>query len=504
MQNRPDWVFLVNCPWFVLDPLDSIAHNDRMDLGTIPSPSLDWRGWLELWTDQHAATGSEQYAEQHRRRVVWFMELSGVSDFAEVVPRHAAKWFSVLSREGQPAPSGRQRPCSAKTLHSHKAAMVRFWRWLVTMEAIPAKPHTPFDGLQIPRAEQRDMRAFTADEAGRLIAWAERDERVVKSVRASPHHPASSPHDPQMIRKESAFVPDFDPLYRSTLYLLLSCIGLRVGEAARVRWSDLELDADPATLAVRSHKGKRKRAASYALPEALREALLYQRRATQPETRDAVWGFLSDRSANAARRVLVNDCKACGVDVEDGRGRRAGWHCFRRLVGSELARAGVSPKVAQSVLGHADAATTLKHYTNVEDAEKSAAINIVARRVYAPDKGKSNQNPSRGLQDEADDVDLQRHTPNPEKQSRFDDDHQACDNSGRRDRVVRGASPPPRRQPDSGYRFESCIAHSDPNARLLWHASELLKAAAEIAARLPEGEADGQQHHQPENSDRRG
>ena len=484
MQNRPDWVFLVNCPWFLLEPIDDIAHDEGVqEIGITPSPTLDWRGWLDLWADQHAATGSEAYAEQHRRRVAFFMELTGCGSFDDVTPRHAAKWFSVLSREGQPAPNGRQRPCSAKTLHSHKSSMVRFWRWLVTMEAIVAKPHTPFDGLQLPRAEQRDQRAFTVDEARRLIDWAERDETVVLSVKFD------SP---------DGLTPQ---LYRSSLYRLLSCVGLRVGEAARVRWSDLELDADPATLAVQAHKGKRRRGASYALPEPLRAALLYQRQMTRPEPRDAVWPFLSDYQPNRARRVLVNDCKGAGVTVEDARGRRAGWHCFRRLVGTELARAGVSPAVAQRVLGHADPSTTLKHYTVVGEAEKTAAINIVSRRIYGRDKGKSGQNPSSTLNADADDVRCSSHTPNPETLRDSTTTQRRVTTPGRLDRIVQGASPPPHGDREQRYGFESCIAHSDANERLLWHASQMLAAAAEIAARLPKGEPGEQHHHQQENPD---
>ena len=57
-----------------------------------------------------------------------------------------------------------------------------------------------------------------------------------------------------------------------------------------------------------------------------------------------------------------------------------GWvidlHALRTTLGTQLARAGVAPQIAQRIMRHADYRTTLKHYTVLGLAD-------TARRWYA-------------------------------------------------------------------------------------------------------------------------
>lgn len=63
------------------------------------------------------------------------------------------------------------------------------------------------------------------------------------------------------------------------------------------------------------------------------------------------------------------------ISVEDNEGRVIDLHALRTTLGTQLARAGVTPQVAQRVMRHSDYRTTLKHYTvlGLTDTAKAVA-----------------------------------------------------------------------------------------------------------------------------------
>lgn len=341
------------------DDLPSVREVPIME----PSPvrtELHWSALLRMWAADAAVSGrNEAGVAAHVARVNWFMEFSGLDDFRRVRPEHVIEWRAELAARGQPAPSGRRRPSGASAQAQHLGAMRSYWAWLQRMEAVPGGP-CPFDAVTAPSRPAKTCRAFTAVEVSRLIEVADEDEAG----------------DPET--------------WRASLYRVLSAVGVRVGTAARVRWRDLELDREPAILVVLPNAGKERRERRLTLPPAARASILAVRDATDPEPPDHVWGRLPDR-------VLHEDCRSAGVPVEDARGRHVGWHCFRRFVASQLAADGVSPKVAQLVLGHASVQTTLRHYVDVADPQISDALKRVTAKVYESGTKKAIENRKCGL-----------------------------------------------------------------------------------------------------------
>ncbi len=63
------------------------------------------------------------------------------------------------------------------------------------------------------------------------------------------------------------------------------------------------------------------------------------------------------------------------IVVEDDEGRGIDLHAMRTTLGTQLARAGVTPQVAQRIMRHSDYRTTLKHYTVLGLVDTSAAMN---------------------------------------------------------------------------------------------------------------------------------
>jgi integrase len=52
----------------------------------------------------------------------------------------------------------------------------------------------------------------------------------------------------------------------------------------------------------------------------------------------------------------------------------AGWHAFRRGLGTRLYYLGTEAKTVQAILRHANVSTTMAHYVIVDPAEQKAAM----------------------------------------------------------------------------------------------------------------------------------
>jgi len=331
-----------------------------------------WRDTLDMYCDKLASEGSEQHAEQHRRRVVYFMDTAGLDAFDQITPRHAALWVASLREHGQPHPNGRRRPCGPKTLQTHAATMNAMWVWLVVMEVVPAKG-SPFSTLRLPSAPKTKKRAFTAAEVGRLIHAAVRDENGAGAE-----------------RDEEGVI-----LCRSTLYWTISVVGLRLSEAMRVRWRHVSL-GNPPELLVIGHKGKNRADQAYTLPPDLGEAIRMARVDGGSES-DPVWPAIADRSKSAALRLLRRDARRAGIDERDEEGRLIGWHSFRRFTATELLRQGVDIGTVQKVMRHASPSTTISHYNDVRRENIDAAQTTLGSVVTGHIPGRATGNIDKGL-----------------------------------------------------------------------------------------------------------
>ncbi len=63
------------------------------------------------------------------------------------------------------------------------------------------------------------------------------------------------------------------------------------------------------------------------------------------------------------------------IVTDDDEGRVIDLHAMRTTLGTNLARTGIAPQLAQRIMRHSDYRTTLKHYTVLGLADTSRAIN---------------------------------------------------------------------------------------------------------------------------------
>jgi len=165
---------------------------------------------------------------------------------------------------------------------------------------------------------------------------------------------------------------------RDAWYLAAALAGLRKGDLQRLTWADVDLDAG--TLTIRH--GKAKREDVLPLHPQLADALRSRRDAFPglptakvfPDTVGDVTRRKDFLRAGIAR-TEKNEAGKVRIVVEDAEGRVIDLHALRTTLGTQLARAGVAPQVAQRLMRHSDYKTTLRHYTvlGIEDTSRAIA-----------------------------------------------------------------------------------------------------------------------------------
>jgi integrase len=180
----------------------------------------------------------------------------------------------------------------------------------------------------------------------------------------------------------------------ATAFAVAAYTGLRHGEIQGLRWED-----DGAIQVARSiWNGRatapktRKSCASVPVISQLAKRLeLHRLRGGDPQTgpmfangrgKPLSLGYLLNNSILPA----LNGCTKCGkpeanhrrLDHEYERDQSNpewhGWHAARRGLGSNLYRLGVSPKVIQAILRHANVSTTATYYIKTADADVRDAM----------------------------------------------------------------------------------------------------------------------------------
>jgi hypothetical protein len=75
-------------------------------------------------------------------------------------------------------------------------------------------------------------------------------------------------------------------------------------------------------------------------------------------------------SMDSHKRYLAK----AGIAYEDDRGRRVDFHSLRHTYGSMLAKAGIAPRVAMSLMRHTDLRLTMNTYTDPRIFDLSGAV----------------------------------------------------------------------------------------------------------------------------------
>jgi integrase len=148
-------------------------------------------------------------------------------------------------------------------------------------------------------------------------------------------------------------------------YQLLLTTGLRRDELKQLQWGDIKLNAPLPFIELRAETTKAGRADPLPVRADI-AALLRDARGTDGDT-DRVCHV---PTMETHRRYLAK----AGIPYEDGAGRRIDLHAMRHSYGTMLARAGIAPRVAMSLMRHTDMKLTMNVYTDPRVFNMAGAV----------------------------------------------------------------------------------------------------------------------------------
>jgi len=255
------------------------------------------------------------------------------------------------------------------TSNHYLRAIKRFVRWLKRSRKIP---EDTLDGVSLlnPATDRRhDRRSLMVEEFARL------------------YHVAHN--GPPSIGLSG---PD-----RAMLYMFAAWTGLRRGEIGSLRLRSFDFQAKPPTVTVAAAYSKHRREDVCYLHSELVDALSAWLEWLQPDPDDILFpvseatcgidrrtSIMIKRDLEIARAIWISE-----ADSEEERqkretsdflkyvnsqGRYADFHALRHTFVTNLARANVDPKTAQTLARHSDIRLTMDIYTHVDKKQQVDAI----------------------------------------------------------------------------------------------------------------------------------
>ena len=245
-----------------------------------------------------------------------------------------------------------------KTANYYTKALKAFVNWMVKEKRIPSNPLTHLVELNAKVDVRRQRRSLPHEDFVRLV----------EAARTG-----------QAFRGLSG--PD-----RAMLYEVAAYTGLRKEELASLTRANFDLEAVPPTVTVNA--GDSKHRDEDVLP--LHPDLVDRLRNWMP-TDGPLWpGTWHERAAKmlqndlaVARTVWIEEVgseersereRSSKLAYKDERGRFFDFHALRGQFVSNLARAGVHPKVAQQLARHSTINLTMGSYTHLETADLAGAL----------------------------------------------------------------------------------------------------------------------------------
>ncbi|MBI1309700.1 tyrosine-type recombinase/integrase [bacterium] len=176
---------------------------------------------------------------------------------------------------------------------------------------------------------------------------------------------------------------------RVVLYLTAVSTGFRASELASLTISSFDLDAETPTITVQAAYSKRRRTDTRPLRAELAamfrdyfDALADTRQGDLIPIRSKrlVWPGTWPQKASVMVRT---DQEAADVSYRDEHDRVLDFHGLRHTFGTNLAKAGISPKVAQELMRHSDGNLTLNTYSHVGLHDLAGAVEQLPPVPYA-------------------------------------------------------------------------------------------------------------------------
>ncbi len=258
--------------------------------------------------DLNALDRDDQYIHDLETRIRRLMKECPWTLFRDITSDSFQKWRVKTKR-------------SPKTLNEYLSSMSSFINWMVKNERVTKNPLQHVEKIPSNGKQVRPRRALNDDEMARLLE-------------------VCGP--------------------RAVLYRTAVQTGIRRGEFRAMERNDIQIQGETASIKLRASTTKNRKQTVIAL---------------RPEVREAIASLL-EQTPGRVTKVFApllpkmdkwrSDLKAAGIPYIDGEGRRADFHSLRYTLATNLAKAGIAPRVAMEIMRHSDMRLTMKTYTDTE------------------------------------------------------------------------------------------------------------------------------------------
>lgn len=312
---------------------------------------------------QKSKNNTPQYVREIGKKVRRFVETCKWRNISQIKPEDVESFLCDLREKDG---------ISIQTSNHYLRAIKIFIHWLLRTRRLNANPLLGVKTLNARTDRRHDRRALSESELTRLIEVAETGP------------PAGGLTGPD----------------RAMLYLLAVYTGFRKGELGSLTLKSFRLDRTPCTVTIQAAYSKHRREDVQVMHPDLvvkfqewierkkpgpTEILFPVSRKTCGTERDGSAFLMYD--LNAARTFWIAEAKTAEEEKQreasdflkyiDSAGKFADFHCLRHTFITNLGRAKVSPKAAQTLARHSDISLTMNVYSHISEEEQIEAINAL-------------------------------------------------------------------------------------------------------------------------------
>jgi len=355
---------------------DWLTESDRLDSQLITTDELNAKQHAKRPTSEHTTVyikalehkttrgkrTSPDHVANRRRQLERLVSDCGFGRLADITKGRMERWMHDREDEGI---------MSGRTINTFRDAALAFCRWCVSNDRLTSNP---LEGLY--RADETEKkrlrRALTEKEIAKLLEVTQR-RPLVDALTIT-----SGPNKGKMLAK---IKPDRRERLirlgqeRALIFEVEIYTGLRLGELASVKVSDVHLGGQSPYVEIQASDAKDARRDQVAIPLHLAAKL-----------KDWIANKLPTaklfKVSKGLRKILYRDLALAGIQalddkgrpIADDQGRRIDVHALRHTCGTELAKHGVLPQVASKQMRHSTINMTMKHYTHLAIEDKSKAV----------------------------------------------------------------------------------------------------------------------------------
>jgi integrase len=311
---------------------------------------------------------AEEHIASKARHLRMLAKIASIGPLSDMTADGLERYLSEIKASGR----------SSRTINFGRQIVVAFANWCVKHARLEVSPLGAVPTMDESRDRRRVRRPLTDTEMTKLLT----------------------------VARERG---------REAWYLAAALAGLRRGDLERLTWSDINFTDSTLT----TRLGKSRRTDTLPMHPQLAQSLREQLAAHPALPTARVWSNPVGNATRAkdflragiAREVDVLDADGKPVMIgkgkrarvktkivaEDDEGRVIDLHALRTTLGTQLARAGVTPQVAQRIMRHSDYRTTLKHYVVLGLTDTAAAMDqlpgIASERVAQAATGTTDVTP---------------------------------------------------------------------------------------------------------------